>query len=87
MKAIKTAPEASNDTGGTYTPAHLLQWRQRIGLSAQGMSDYVGVPVFTWRKWETGERVPDAAPRRLFEVLGLLEAMAPAMHEMLLPKK
>jgi DNA-binding transcriptional regulator YiaG len=59
---------------------------ERLELSEKQASDYFGVPVPTLRKWLTGERAPGAATHKLIEVLGMLEALAPAIHESLLPK-
>jgi DNA-binding transcriptional regulator YiaG len=59
---------------------------ERLQLTDNQAADYLGVPVFTLRKWLTGEREPSAATYRLVEVLGMLEALAPALHESLLPK-
>jgi DNA-binding transcriptional regulator YiaG len=87
MSTQNQAATAANEAGNTLTPTDLKKWRERLGLGAAGMSEYLGVPVHTWTKWENGTRAPDAAPRRLFELLGMLEAMAPAIHESLLPKK
>jgi DNA-binding transcriptional regulator YiaG len=56
----------------------------RLGLTDKQAANYLGVPVFTLRKWLTGERAPGAATHKLIEVLGMLEAMAPAIHESLL---
>ena len=56
----------------------------RLGLNDKQAADYLGVPVFTLRKWLTGERAPGAATHKLIEVLGMLEALAPAIHESLL---
>lgn len=53
----------------------------RLGLSDQQAAQYFAVPVFTVRKWLTGEREPGAAVARLLEVLGLLEALAPNIHQ------
>ena len=43
-----------------------------------------GVPVHTYMKWETGQRAPNASALRLFDVLALIEAHAPALHAQLL---
>jgi DNA-binding transcriptional regulator YiaG len=59
---------------------------ERLELSEKQASDYFGVPVPTLRKWLTGERAPGAATHRLVEVLGMLEALAPAIHQSLLPR-
>src|SRR5574343_199227 len=57
----------------------------RLGLNESRAADYLGVPVFTFRKWATGERQPGAAVLRLLDVLGMVEAMTPALHTSLLP--
>lgn len=66
------------------TPDTLKTWRARLGLGEHGMAAYVGVPLFTWRKWENGTRTPDAAPLRLLALLQRLETDAPAIHAELL---
>lgn len=62
----------------------LRQWRARLGFSEVAMAAYLGIPRHTLLKWENGTRTPDAAPRRLFDVLRLAETMAPEMHARLL---
>ena len=57
---------------------------ERLGLTDKQAAEYLGVPVFTLRKWLTGEREPGAATHRLIEVLGMLEALAPELHQSLL---
>lgn len=57
----------------------------RLNLDEPRAADYFGVPVFTVRKWCTGEREPGAAVARLLDVLGLVEALAPALHGSFLP--
>jgi len=57
----------------------------RLNLDEPRAADYFGVPVFTVRKWCTGEREPGAAVARLLDVLGMVEAMAPALHGSFLP--
>ena len=57
----------------------------RLSLDEPRAADYFGVPVFTLRKWLTGEREPGAAVIRLLDVLGIIEAMAPALHASFLP--
>jgi hypothetical protein len=58
---------------------------ERLHLDEPRGAAYLGVPVFTVRKWITGEREPGAAVARLLDVLGLVEAMAPALHESFMP--
>jgi DNA-binding transcriptional regulator YiaG len=57
---------------------------ERLGLSEKQASEYFGVPVPTLRKWCAGEREPGAATHRLIEILGMVEALAPAIHQSLL---
>jgi hypothetical protein len=57
----------------------------RLNLSEPRAAAYFGVPVFTYRKWATGDREPGAAVTRLLDVLGMVEAMAPALHDSFLP--
>ena len=58
---------------------------ERLGLTAQGAADYLGVPVTTIRKWIDGTRTPGAAVIRLLDVLGIVEAIAPSIHAAMLP--
>jgi hypothetical protein len=58
---------------------------ERLNLDEPRGAAYLGVPVFTVRKWITGERQPGAAVGRLLDVLGMVEAMAPALHNSFLP--
>lgn len=60
--------------------ARARETAQRLGLTDSQAADYFGVPVFTYRKWATGEREPSAAVLRLLEVLGIVEALAPSLH-------
>jgi hypothetical protein len=57
----------------------------RLSLDEPRAAAYLGVPVFTVRKWISGEREPNAAVVRLFDVLGMVEALAPALHDSLMP--
>jgi hypothetical protein len=57
----------------------------RLNLSDNQAAAYLGVPVFTFKKWSEGRRKPSAAVSRLLEVLGTLEAMNPALHAYFLP--
>lgn len=59
----------------------------RLNLDEARAADYFGVPVFTLRKWTTGERQPGAAVLRLFDVLGMVEALVPALHASFLPSE
>lgn len=57
----------------------------RLNLDEPRAAVYLGVPVYTLRKWINGEREPNAAVVRLFDVLGMVEALAPALHDSLMP--
>ena len=65
--------------------ADLLALIARRGLSEARAADLLGVPVFTLRKWTAGQRAPSASAVRLLGVLGMLEALAPALLSALEP--
>jgi hypothetical protein len=71
-----------NDT--TFT-VRIRETMARLDLDEPRAAAYFGVPVFTLRKWTTGEREPGAAVVRLLDVLGMVEALAPALHDSFLP--
>jgi DNA-binding transcriptional regulator YiaG len=48
------------------------------------MSRYMGVPYRTYIKWEHGQRAPGAVATRLLDILELVQANAPALHDDLL---
>lgn len=62
------------------TPETLKATAARLGLSELAMAAYLGVPVFTYRKWVNGTRSMDSAPRRLLDVLEMIENEAPDLH-------
>jgi DNA-binding transcriptional regulator YiaG len=64
--------------------AHIRTTIERLELTDNQAADYFGVPLFTLRKWLNGERAPGAATHKLVEILGLIEALAPAIHDSLL---
>ena len=74
-------------TTSTITTERLSALQARLGLSAQGMAVYLGVPLPTWRNWRDGHREPPAVAGRLLEVLGTVEALAPAIHDHLMPRR
>ena len=69
---------------GTFA-AQVRDTMHRLNLDEPRAAEYFGVPVFTLRKWTTGERQPGAAVMRLLDVLGMVEALAPALHASFLP--
>ena len=78
-----------SEAPGTLAPGdfqlRLSATMERLGLTAQGAADYLGVPVTTIRKWIDGTRTPGAAVIRLLDVLGIVEAIAPSIHAAMLP--
>jgi hypothetical protein len=77
----KTAPKIPKKPVPGTVAAQVVQTVERLGLSEAQAAQYFAVPVFTIRKWLTGEREPSAAVARLLEVMGLLEALAPNLHQ------
>lgn len=59
--------------------------RARLHLTLADCAEYLGVPVTTLIKWENGTRTPGSAAQRLMDVLGMIEVMAPDIHEHFLP--
>ena len=89
-KASRETPPGGFDiTHSTLVPGNfqlrLSATMERLGLTAQGAADYLGVPVTTIRKWIDGTRTPGAAVIRLLDVLGIIEAIAPSIHAAMLP--
>jgi DNA-binding transcriptional regulator YiaG len=78
LKPLKIPPAGS-------LAERIKQTLDRLHLDDTRGAAYLGVPVFTVRKWITGEREPGAAVARLLDVLGMVEAMAPALHGSFMP--
>lgn len=55
----------------------------RKHMSQAQMARYLGVPQGTIGNWLAGTRVPNKSVLRLLDVLGILEALAPAIHDAL----
>ena len=77
----ETPPKTPKKPVPGTVAAQVVQTVERLGLSEAQAAQYFAVPVFTVRKWLTGEREPGAAVARLLEVMGLLEALAPNLHQ------
>lgn len=78
-------------TQATRTPAtretprtRVTRIRADLGLTLVQMSRYMGVPYRTYIKWEHGQRAPGAVATRLLDILELVQANAPALHDDLL---
>ena len=65
--------------------AALAALTTRHQLTEQQAAGLLGVPVFTLRKWQAGQRAPSAAAVRLVTVLDMLNAFAPALLDALIP--
>lgn len=90
MNTAPDTPAPATLTPATLTPAGafaatLGAFVARRGLDETRAAGLLGVPVFTLRKWATGTRAPSAAAVRLLDVLGTLEALAPAVLDALTP--
>jgi hypothetical protein len=81
----QTAPKQPKTPAPGTVAERVRQTVDRLNLDEGQAAAYFGVPVYTVRKWCTGEREPGAAVARLLDVLGLVEALAPALHGSFLP--
>ena len=81
----ENTPKTPKEPAPGTVAARVKDTVTRLNLSEFRAAAYLGVPVFTYRKWATGEREPGAAVARLLDVLGMVEAMAPALHGGFLP--
>jgi len=66
------------------TPTRIFDLRLRLRLTSIQIAAYLGVPIQTYRKWETGERIPTAAATRLIDIMEQIETHAPALHARLI---
>jgi hypothetical protein len=82
----QTAPKQPKTPIPGTVAERVRQTVDRLNLDEGQAAAYFGVPVFTVRKWCTGEREPGAAVARLLEVLGMIEALAPDLHHSFLPR-
>ena len=64
--------------------AVLVDLMARLSLTESQAAVYFGVPVFTFRKWASGERSLSAGVLRLIEIMGLMEAVTPGLHAALI---
>lgn len=58
---------------------------KRHHLTPIALAEYLGVSVSAARSWLTTGQVPGSSVIRLIEVLATIEALAPDLHERLLP--
>lgn len=59
--------------------------QKRLGITSWQLSRYLGVSYGALRHWVNGSRQPDTVARRLVQVLGTIETMAPDIHKHLMP--
>lgn len=59
----------------------LYNYREKLQLSKSQMARLLGVPRMTYVKWESGDRRLTAAPKRLIQVLHVVEIMTPLIFE------
>lgn len=71
----------------SVTPERLREARARLGLTAPQFAAYLGVSPHTLTKWDNSTRAAPAIAGRLLDVLETVAALAPALHEHLLPEK
>lgn len=64
----------------------LIDTMTRLGLTREGLADYLGVPVPTCGKWLAGTREPGSTLVRLLDVLQTIEVMAPGIHAGFMPE-
>ena len=64
----------------------LEQMLTRLNLSEEQGAEYLGVPVYTFKKWLTGQRKPNASAIRLVELLATIEVLSPELNNNFLPK-
>lgn len=68
------------------TATRIAALRERLRLTNTQAADYLGVPIHTYIKWQSGERTPPAVAIRLLDVMGSLETIAPSIHDYFLPR-
>lgn len=85
MNTTKTPAKTPKNPAAGSIAEQVKLTIERLNLSEARAADYFGVPVHTLRKWLNGTREPAAAVARLIEVLGMVEALAPALHASLIP--
>lgn len=68
------------------TVARIEALMKRRGMNQAAMAKYLGVPQGTIGNWLGGTRKPNAVVVRLLDVLGMVEVLAPGIHDEFLPK-
>ena len=58
----------------------------RYNWSLEQLAEYFGLPVTTVKNWYMGVRQPTASALRVISILAMLEATAPDIHKLFLPR-
>ena len=77
----------TNDTTPDPTVERIRALMARRGMSQMDTARYLGVPQGTIGNWLGGTRVPNKSVARLLDVLGMVEALAPDIHEHITPSR
>lgn len=80
-----TSQAQTNEPDPTVERIRALMARR--GMTQMDAARYLGVPQGTIGNWLGGTRTPNQVVSRLLDVLGVIEVMAPAIHDQLLNKK
>lgn len=79
-----TEATAASETA-TTTENPFVRLAARLGLDETRAAGLMGVPVYTWRKWASGQRQASASAYRVLELLAMMEALAPDLLAALVP--
>lgn len=72
-------------TETTTTENPFARLAARLGLDETRAAGLMGVPVYTWRKWASGQRQASASAYRVLDLLAMMEALAPDLLAALVP--
>jgi transcriptional regulator with XRE-family HTH domain len=64
----------------------MSETRKTLGLSVTEMADLLGVHLMTYRKWESGERAPNAAAVKAAQTYRWLNSNHPAVFNSYIKK-
>lgn len=73
------------NTEATTTENPFARLAARLGLDETRAAGLMGVPVYTWRKWASGQRQASASAYRVLDLLAMMEALAPDLLAALVP--
>ena len=67
--------------------SHLTALMARHQLTPERLAKYLGTPEHTVKHWLDGTRMPGASTIRLLQVLGMIETLAPLIHDNLIKER